>query len=73
MNPWVTVVPIVVTILLAVIGWLITVVHTKSQVIATQAETIRAQERQIDRLEITAELTDRVVAQLPKPRTGGGR
>lgn len=73
MNPWVTVVPIVVTILLAVIGWLITVVHTKSQVIATQAETIRAQERQIDRLEITAELTDRVVSQLPKPRTGGGR
>jgi hypothetical protein len=73
MNPWTTVVPIVITVLIAIIGWLLTRLHTLNQLIDTQRETISELRRQVDRLEITAELTDRLVAaQLPKPRQSGG-
>lgn len=68
------VIGLVVTVAIAVIGWLVTRNHTLNQVVLTQRETIDTLKRQVDRLEITAELTDRIMSQLPKPRTpGGGR
>lgn len=62
---------IVVTVALTVIGWLVARNHTLNQVIATQRETIDTLRRQVDRLEITAELTDKIMNQLPKQRASG--
>lgn len=70
MNAWV---PVIVTVSIAVIGWLVTRIYTQNQVITTQRETIDTQRRQIDRMEITDELTKKIMEQLPKPRGGGGR
>lgn len=66
------VIPIVVTVALTVIGWLVARNHTLNQVISTQRETIDTLRRQNDRLEITAELTDKFLSQLPKQRSPGG-
>lgn len=64
---------IVVTVLLTIIGWLLAERGTRNKLIDTQRETIRVYERQIDRMEITAKLTDMVVSQqLPQQRTSGG-
>lgn len=73
MNPWLTIMPVVITVLLAIIGWLLSRLHTQDQLVATQRETISELRRQVDRLEITAKLTDQIMAQLPKPRSGGNR
>lgn len=70
MEPWI--VGIVVTVLLTIIGWLLAERGTRNKLIDTQRETIRAYERQIDRMEITAKLTDMVVSQqLPQQRVPG--
>jgi hypothetical protein len=63
---------IVVTVALTAMGWLLTRNYALNQIIATQRETIDTLRRQVDRLEITAELTDKIMSQLPKPRTPGG-
>jgi hypothetical protein len=63
---------IVVTVALTAMGWLLTRNYALNQIIATQRETIDTLRRQVDRLEITAELTDKIMSQLPKPRTSGG-
>lgn len=63
---------IVVTVALTAMGWLFTRNYALNQIIATQRETIDTLRRQVDRLEITAELTDKIMSQLPKPRTSGG-
>jgi hypothetical protein len=63
---------IVVTVALTAMGWLLTRTYALNQIIATQRETIDTLRRQVDRLEITAELTDKIMSQLPKPRTPGG-
>jgi hypothetical protein len=63
---------IVVTVALTAMGWLLTRNYALNQIIATQRETIETLRRQVDRLEITAELTDKIMSQLPKPRTPGG-
>lgn len=62
---------IIVTVSLTVIGWLVARNHTLNQVISTQRETIDTLRRQNDRLEITAELTDKIMNQLPKRRSSG--
>jgi hypothetical protein len=71
-NPWLTVMPIMITVLIASIGWLLARLHTLNQLVDTQRETISELRRQVDRLEITAELTDKLLTQLPKPRASGG-
>jgi hypothetical protein len=69
-EPWL--VGIVVTVLLTIIGWLLAERGTRNKLIDTQRETIRMYERQIDRMEITAKLTDMVVSQqLPQQRAPG--
>ena len=69
-EPWL--VGIVVTLLLTIIGWLLAERGTRNKLIDTQRETIRMYERQIDRMEITAKLTDMVVSQqLPQQRAPG--
>lgn len=72
MDPWVTVLIAVVTLLTALSGWLVSRVFAQNAIIDTQRETIDALKRQVDRMEMTAEITDRVLAQLPKPRSPGG-
>lgn len=62
---------IIVTVSLTVIGWLVARNHTLNQVVSTQRETIDTLRRQNDRLEITAELTDKIMNQLPKRRSSG--
>jgi FtsZ-binding cell division protein ZapB len=57
---------IVVTVALTAMGWLLTRNYALNQIIATQRETIDTLRRQVDRLEITAELTDKIMSQLPK-------
>jgi hypothetical protein len=67
------VVGIVITVLLTIIGWLLAERGTRNKLVETQRETIRTQERQIDRMEITAKLTDMVISQqLPQQRVPGG-
>jgi hypothetical protein len=63
---------IVVTVALTAMGWLLTRNYALNQIISTQRETIDTLRRQVDRLEITAELTDKIMSQLPKPRISGG-
>lgn len=72
MNPWVTIIPVVVTVLIAIIGWLLTERHTRSQLIETQRGTISELQRQVDRLEITATLNDRIISELAKMKSSGG-
>lgn len=62
---------IIVTVSLTVIGWLVARNHTLNQVISTQRETIDTLRRQVDRLEITADLTDKIINQLPRSRSSG--
>jgi hypothetical protein len=64
-------IPIIVTVALTVIGWLVARNHTLNQLVSTQRETIDTLRRQVDRMEITAELTDKIMSQLPKPRASG--
>lgn len=66
------IIPIIVTVALTVIGWLVARNVTLNQLVSTQRETIDTLRRQVDRLEITAELTDKIMSQLPKPRLSGG-
>ena len=63
---------VVVTVALTAIGWLVARNHTLNQLVSTQRETIDTLRRQVDRMEITAELTDKIMNQLPKPRPSGG-
>lgn len=70
MDPqWV--VGIVVTIALTVIGWVVTRLVSANQVISTQRETIDTLRRQLDRMEITAELTNKIMLHLPLPKSSG--
>lgn len=55
--------------LLMVIGWFVVHVRAQNAIIATQRETVAALTRQVDRLEITADLTDRFLRGLPQQRT----
>jgi len=62
----------VVTISLGVLSWVVSRMTTQNEVIRTQRETIEVQRRQIDRLEVAAEVTERVLSSLPQPRAPGG-
>jgi hypothetical protein len=70
-DPWVTVLGIVVTALVAACGWLAARNHTLNQLVATQRDTIDTLKRQVDRMELTAEITDRVLSQLPPAKAPG--
>ncbi len=55
-----------------VVGHLMTRLRTADQLVATQRDTIEDLKRQNQRLEITAELTDRFLTATMPPRTGPG-
>ncbi len=55
-----------------VIGMLVTRMTTQNEVIRTQKETIDTQRRQLDRLEIAADVSNRLLDALPLPRSTGG-
>lgn len=67
----VTVLSTVIMVLVAAVGWLVARNHTLNQLVATQRDTIDTLKRQVDRMELTAEITDRVLSQLPLPKTPG--
>ncbi len=69
MDPWWTV-AIVVTISIAVIGWLVLRINAQNQIISTQRDTIDTLNRQLDRQAIVGEVVEKVLNQLPKPREG---
>jgi hypothetical protein len=67
----ITVLIAVITALIAVCGWLVTRVHAQNQLISTQRGTIDALTRQLDRMDLIGEVTEKVLANLPVTRTGG--
>jgi uncharacterized membrane-anchored protein YhcB (DUF1043 family) len=70
MDPqWI--VGIVVTVALTVIGWVVARLISAKQVISTQRETIDTLRRQLDRMEITAELTNKIMLHLPLQKSSG--
>lgn len=74
---WIAVLAVVTTIVLTVGGWsvghLLTRLRTADALVSTQRDTIEDLRRQVQRLEITAELTDKFLTQLPRTATGKGR
>ncbi len=66
------VVTVIVSAALVVIGWLVARVTAQNEVHRTQRETIDTQKRQIDRLEVAADVTKDVLERLPLPRAPGG-
>lgn len=66
-----TVLGVVITVLMGVAGWLVARNHTLNQLVAVQRDTIDKLTRQVDRMELTAEITDRVLSQLPLPKSPG--
>lgn len=66
------VVALIVTAALTTLGWVLARLTTQNEVIRVQRETIDVQKRQIDRLEVAAEVTERVLSSLPQPRAPGG-
>jgi hypothetical protein len=70
MDPqWI--VGITITVALTVIGWIVTRLVSANQVISTQRETIDTLRRQLDRMEITAELTNKIMLHLPLQKSSG--
>lgn len=67
------IVGIVVTVALTVIGWMVTRIVSANQVISTQRETIDTLRRQLDRMEITAELTNKIMLHLPLQKSSGSK
>jgi hypothetical protein len=65
-------VALIVTGAFTVIGWLVARLTTQNEVIRTQRETIETQRRNIDQLEITGKLQDKMLSALPHPRAPGG-
>lgn len=71
MEPWLM--GIVVTVLIAIIGWLVARNHTLNQVVATQRETIDTLKRQVDRYEVIDQVTEQVLKSLPQSRAPGSK
>jgi hypothetical protein len=69
-EAWVVV--LIVTASLTAGGWLMSRLTTQNEVIRTQRETIDVLKRHNDRLEVTADVTDKLMSSLPRPRTPGG-
>lgn len=63
----------VVGIAVTVVGWLVSRMTTQNELIRTQRETIDVLKRHNDRLEVAAEVTERVLNSLPQPRAPGGK
>jgi hypothetical protein len=74
---WISLLTVVITLVTTIGGWsvghLLTRLRTADALVSTQRDTIEDLRRQVQRLEITAELTDKFLTQLPRPATGKGR
>lgn len=67
------VVGLIVTASIGILSWVVSRMTTQNELIRTQRETIDVLKRHNDRLEVAAEVTERVLSSLPQPRAPGGK
>lgn len=72
MDPWIGVLIAVVTLLCTLCGWLVSRVAAQNTIIDTQRDTIDELKRQVDRMSMIGEVTEKVLANLPLSRPSGG-